>query len=71
MRCTVRQDEPGLLLPDLPRGVTEVTLRRDGRVMTFSSRKPWREVMRMCEERFTEPGKPLGGPEPVKIKGER
>ncbi len=41
MRGTVVR-EPGLELPDLPHGVTEVTIRRNGNVLGFIYMTPYR-----------------------------
>lgn len=61
MRGTVKR-EPDLQLPDLPHGVTEITITHNGRTSVVHSRKPWTEVMAECEKRYTEPGNPIGGP---------
>ncbi len=61
MRGTVVR-EPGLELPDLPHGVTEVTIRRNGNVFVTHTRKPWTDVMQGCM-RFNASEQPIGGPE--------
>lgn len=53
--------EPDLQLPELPRGVTEVTIRRGGRVYVTHTRKPWTEVLQDCM-RLNSSSEPIGGP---------
>jgi hypothetical protein len=61
--------EPDLLLPDLPRGVCEITITRPGRApFVVHSRKPPSALMDVAARYFSD-GKWLGGPAPVKVKG--
>lgn len=58
--------EPSLELPELPPGITEITITRAGRTFTTHTRKPWWECMAIAERAYTDM-KPIGGPAvPVK-----
>jgi hypothetical protein len=66
VRGVIRR-EPGLELPDLAPGVTEVTITHAGRTFVTHTRKPWTEVMEDCAKRFST-NTPIGGPAvPTKV----
>lgn len=57
----IHKREPNLRLPDLPPGVTEITVGVGDNIFVLHSRKPWTEVMDRCGKDFSD-SKPIGGP---------